>query len=84
MKCRQAALGRAWHQQNPPETALAGKSPACSRSFVLPPRVLASEPFPLFSRFFHDFGRVVINFFDFLNRGLAVRNAGNLGLNASV
>ena len=73
MKRRQPALGRARHQRHLPETELAGQTAACSALPVLWPSVLASEPFLLISRFFHDHERIVINFFHFLHRRLAVR-----------
>ena len=43
---------------------------------VLRSRFLAAGQFPFISRSFHAGVHVVINFFDFLNRALAVVNAG--------
>jgi hypothetical protein len=73
MRRRQAALGRAWHHQDPSETELARKIAACSRAPCSAAPRFSIGAIPPVSRFFHGRERVVINFFHFLNRGPAVR-----------
>jgi hypothetical protein len=73
MRRRQAALVRAWHQQDRPETELAGETAACLRAPCSTAPAFNVGAIPFVSRFFHGRERVVINFFDFLNRGRMVR-----------
>src|SRR5262249_49546805 len=83
MRRRQAALGRAWAHQDPPEPELVRTIAACSRVAGSTPTRFTTGPLPSFTIFSRSWTRCH-QLFSLLNRGPTARKWYNLGVNVFV